>query len=93
LHICDIPVANRVYGLHIARGRLIVNGRERLSVADHDSGRIYISDETPMDDRPRVVAIAVALAWRHLTRGMPTLPLTSVVNDDEDQDELCQPEP
>jgi hypothetical protein len=90
-HLCNIPIANRNYGVYICLGRLYFNGREQLSITDHDTDRIYVSDEVPLEDRPRVVAQAVTFCWRYLTRGLPTVPLAQGVNAEEDS--LFPPEP
>ena len=62
-----IPIGDRLYDLKLVRGRMFINGREHLSFTDHDDECIRVASVVPPKDRPAVVAIAVALAWRHMT--------------------------
>ena len=82
-HICSVPVVDRTYAVNLVSGRIIINGREHLSFTDHDDARIDISDTVPPEDRPAVVAVAVAWAWRSATRDFHLYPVFDVNRTDE----------
>jgi hypothetical protein len=84
MHICSIPVANKVYDIELVEGRIFFNGKEHLSFTHHEETRIDISDTVPPENRPVVIAIAVAWAWRTAIRGLDSFPVAYDVNRDDD---------